>query len=163
MNGLTLSLDTFGVAINRPYVVTHERRVVFLDGSDDAGVVEYSAAGTSRIQGSPSRYLWNVQVFLTQEQLDALKALYSRQRKLEAQRQSFGALLFDFIESEVDDGARERAIAPGTQESSVPGGAVAYFAQFWVRVGAPKSTPVQNPNYPWRVEFSMSELEVVAP
>ena len=160
---LTLSLPPFTVLIARPYVAGHDRRILFYDGNEDTGAVEYSRAGTPRIMGSPPKYRWEVQAFLTEPQWRVLQALHRNQRRLEEARQSFGVVLLDKIREQVDPGARERAIVPETAESFVDGGGVAYYASYSVRVGAPTAEPVKNPTYKWRASWSMSELEVIAP
>jgi len=160
---LTLSLGAYRVAIARPYVVLYDPRVVFLDGNDDTGTVEYSGAGTPRILGSPRKHLWTLQAILTGDQLRSLQGIHSYQRQLEAQNHPFAVTVYDEIRETVDHGPRQRAIAPGTLETPIPGGGVAYHAQYAVRLGFPLASPKKNHHYPWRVSWQMSELEVMPP
>ena len=161
---LTLSLGEYRVAIARPYVMVYDPRVVFLDGNDDTGTVEYSSAGTPRILGSPRKYLWTLQAILTGDQLRSLQGMQSYQRHLESQNQAaFAVRFYDQIREAVDHGPRQRAIAPNTLETPIPGGGVAYYAQYAVRLGFPLATPQKNHHYPWRVDWQMSELEAIAP
>lgn len=161
--GVALTLGPYSLAIARPYVALHDRRIVFLDGNEDTGVVEYSAAGTGIVKGSKTKFQWTMRAWLTADQWRVLQAIYQYQRRLEGQRSSFGVLLDDQIREVVDPGPRVRAMVPGTMETPVGAEGVAYFARFLVRVGAPTASPVQNPGFPWLVDWQMAKVERVQP
>ena len=161
--GVTLTLGTYSLAIARPYVALHDRRIVFLDGNEDVGAVDYSVAGNDVIRGSAVRFRWSMRAWMTADQWRVMQAIHAYQRQLEEQRTSFAVLLDDQIREVVDPGVRLRAIVPGTPEVVVDGGGVAYYARFWVRLGAPVASPVQNPGFPWLVDWQMSKLRRAAP
>ncbi|MEM1427130.1 MAG: hypothetical protein AAGF75_11330, partial [Cyanobacteria bacterium P01_H01_bin.130] len=99
----------------------------------------------------------------TADQWRVMQAIHAYQRQLEERREPFAVLFDDQIREVVDPGPRVRARVPNTPEISVDGGGTAYFARFWVRLGAPTASPVQNPGFPWLVDWQMAKLGRVTP
>lgn len=166
---LTLSLGSRTVILPQrgflPGLEGYDRRQIRIDGADALGEVSYSAAGTPILDGPAvaNKHRWQISAYMSEELYWALLALHADQESRLRNFANWQILLADQKARVVDFGARTRAIVEGTTEQAIADGGVAYFAQFQVRLGAPKGEPVSNPNYPWLVRFGLSELEVVAP
>lgn len=163
---IVLSLAGRTVEVQRRWIPPggYERTVVQVEGAAEG--VEYSAARTPRVGGSnlDAPLLWTISAIVPEPVAFGLQALYSHQQRLKAEsRTGWEIGMNDACLRTVDYESRQRAIVMGTEEIAVVGGGVAYFGQFSVLLGPITLEPVANPDYPWRVTFSLYELDMIRP
>jgi hypothetical protein len=158
---LKLSIDAFELEIFRFEENGYDRQTV------EMGDTTYSLLGAAIDDGGhyEAPYFWTIAARLSVDDWHLLQAMFRRQEIKRRTTQSYAIRVQDKILRHVEDVAvPTRAIVPGTTANPLPlVGAVAYFAQFDVRMLQPAMTIGQNQKLPYAVRFVLKELDRVAP
>jgi hypothetical protein len=126
----------------------------------NTGETNYSIIGTPVDDGPyyEPKHIWSAIAEVTQEEYRLLWAIFKYSDGLRRNQGNYRITLDDTLEPFIEYGARTRAIVPGQPEVNFSGW-VEYPARFYVRMFEPTARFQRNTVYPWRVSFTLKELD----